>query len=520
MDLLVRFFRHIIPIGLIAGLGVFSISALGGSDQSRIKGFGINLAQNMPASSEAVETSLANLQAAGAKYVRVKLDWRGIETSPDTYNWNQSIPLDLIINSAYSRDITVVAVLSGGPVYLENSGAPIDQSAFGDRWEKFVSAAVQHYGEMVDYWEIGDGINTAASQAEILLPASSGAALQPDPAFYTKLLRSASKIINKVDSNDEVWIGSLVNPSSGYCAVNPLTFLLEIHGARGWNSADAISYQPDWGANAPENPTANISSCSSTVTTNTASLASDVRSVQELARQLGGKPVYVTSLNWDENESAVLAANRTISTAQVQADMLTRASIGLMGLDTVPLVFWSADVSPQTPVANTLSNLSSQLDNAKSIGQVQGAQGSVDEYRFQKGGNLKVFIWHNVDGDNGIPVTLGNLPASSYIAYATDTLVLNNTTGTAIKVAEDGSTVIGLNERPVLLVGKVGDIGEQIKGAVADQLDMWRIQFGELLKRWLNEAKASFIQMFEELFDKAKENAIEWGEEQINGLFN
>jgi hypothetical protein len=520
MDLLVRFFRHIVPIGLIASLGIFSISALGGSDQSRIKGFGVDLAQNMPVSSESVESSLSNIQAAGVTYVRIQLDWREIETSPDTYNWNQVRPLDLIINSAYSRGITIVAVLSGGPVYLGNNGALIDQSAFGDRWEKFVSAAVQHYGEMIDYWEIGEGINTAASQAEMLLPVSPGASLQPDPAFYTKLLRSASKIINKVDSNDEVWIGSLVNPSSGYCAVNPLTFLLEIHGARGWNSADAISYQPDWGANAPENPTASVPSCSSTVTTNTASLASDVHSVQELARQLGGKPVYVTSLNWDANESAVLAANRTISAAQVQADMLTRASISLMGLDVVPLVFWSADVSPQTPIANSLGNLSSQLDNAKAIGQIQGTQGTVEEYRFQKGSNLKVFIWHTVDGDNGIPVTIGSLPASSYIAYATDTLVLNNTTGVAIKVADDDTTVVGLNERPVLLLGKIGDVGEQIKGSIADQLDMWRIQLGELLKHWLNEAKTSLIQMFEELFDKAKENAIEWGEEQINDLLN
>jgi hypothetical protein len=99
-------------------------------------------------------------------------------------------------------------------------------------------------------------------------------------------------------------------------------------------------------------------------------------------------------------------------------------------------------------------------------------------------------------------------------------LVLNNTTGIAIKVADDDTTVVGLNERPVLLLGKIGDVGEQIKGSIADQLDMWRIQLGELLKHWLNEAKTSLIQMFEELFDKAKENAIEWGEEQINDLLN
>ena len=520
MDLIFRFVRHFIPISLIAGFGIFSISALGGSDQSRIKGFGVDLTGSMPASVEASESILSNIQAAGATYIRVELDWRKIETSADTYDWNLVEPLDLIINSAFSRNIAVVAVLTGGPVYLAGNGNPIDQAAFGDRWEKFVTAAVNHYGDLVKYWEIGKSINTYTGQAAMLLPGSPGATLQPDPVFYTKLLRSASKIINKVDPNDEVWIGSLVNPSSGNCAMNPMNYLLEIHGSRGWNSADAISYQPDWGAAAPENPASGNSSCNSSVTTDSSSMVSDVHSIQELARQLGGMPVYVTSLGWNVGDLSTLAANRNIGLAQVEADMLTRASVSLMGLDTVPLVFWNTDLTPQTATAVTLHNLASQLDNAKAIGQVQGSTGNVYEYRFKKGVDLKVFAWRSTDGDAGSSVSIGNLPASSYITYAPDTQVLNNTMGSAIKVAADGSTVIGLNERPIFLLGKVGNIGEQAQSAISDQLDIWRIQFGELLKQWLNEAKASFVRMFEEFINKAKDNAIDWGEQQINDLLH
>ena len=221
MDLLFRFVRHFIPVSLVAGLGIFSISALGGSDQSRIKGFGVNLVESMPYTAEASELMLNNLQLAGVNFVRIELNWQEIEDSADSYNWNQTKPLDLIINSAYSRKMTIVAVLTGGPRYLDTGGNIIDQSAFGDRWEKFVQAAVNHYGEMIDYWEIGDGINTAASQAEMLLPSSPETYLQPDPVFYTKLLRSANKIINKADPNDEVWIGSLVNPCFKYLRSEP-----------------------------------------------------------------------------------------------------------------------------------------------------------------------------------------------------------------------------------------------------------------------------------------------------------
>ena len=124
MDLIFRFVRHFIPISLVAGFGIFSITALGGSDQSRIKGFGVNLAGSMPVSAETSESLLSNIQSAGANYVRIELDWREIETTADTYDWNQNKPLDLMVNSAFSREMNIVAVLTGGPVYLARERQP------------------------------------------------------------------------------------------------------------------------------------------------------------------------------------------------------------------------------------------------------------------------------------------------------------------------------------------------------------------------------------------------------------
>lgn len=521
MNLIAHFIRHFIPVGLIAGIGLISISALSQSDQSRVIGFGVNLVGSMPATVEVSESTLSNIQNAGASYVRIELNWNEIETSQDVYNWSAVKPLDALVTSAFGRELTIVAVLTGGPTYLAANGTTIDKVSFGDRWEKFVTAAVAHYGQTITIWEIGDAINGPASQAGMLLPTTPGASLQPDPVFYTKLLRSASKIIKKADANNEVWIGSLVGPSAGNCAVNPLTFLLEIHGARGWNSADAISYQPAWGGAIPESPAQTLSSaCSSTVTTNTTSMSGDVRSVQELARQLGGMPVFITSLGWNANDLPVLSINRNIQPAQVEADMLVRASVGLMGLDSIPLVFWNTDVAPQTSTANALRNLASQLDMAKPLGQVQGSTGSVQEYRFQKGSNLKIFLWHTQDGDAGIPVSVANLPEIPFIAYASDMLVLNSTTGIPISVDSSGSTIIGLNERPLLLTGKIGDIGAQVQSSITDQLDIWKIEVGDLLRHWLNDGKAAFMDMLETLFNQAKDKAVEWGEEQIDKILN
>ncbi len=521
MSLLARFIQGFIPIGLIAGIGLASISAFGPAEQSRIKGFGVDLAGRMPANSENTEFSLVNIQSSSASFVRVALNWSEIEYAQDTYNWNAVRPLDQLIASAYEKELTIVAVLTGGPTYLASSGGTVDRVAFGERWEKFVGAAVGHYGEMINVWEIGEDINTPSSQAGMLMPSTPGAALQPDPVFYTKLLRSAAKIITRADPNDDVWVGSLVSPSAGDCAVNPLTYLLEIHGARGWNSADAISYQPAWGGAAPEFNAPGISSaCASTVTTNASSMIGDIRSVQELARQLGGMPVYITSLGWNASDLAVLAGNRSIQYAQVEADMLVRASISLMGADSVKLIFWNTDVTPQTSTANALRNLANALDTAKSIGQIQGTTGSVQEFRFQKGGNLKSFLWRTQDGDNGVPVSVTNLHPGSFLAYGVDMVVLTNKTGIPVPVDSSGTAVLGLNERPVLLTGKVGDLGAQAQSAITDQLEIWQMQIGELIRQGLNNAKAAFMDMLEELFNQAKDRAVEWGEEQIDDLLN
>ena len=80
--------------------------------------------------------------------------------------------------------------------------------------------------------------------------------------------------------------------------------------------------------------------------------------------------------------------------------------------------------------------------------------------------------------------------------------------------------MLGLNERPVLLTGKVGDLAAQAQSAITDQLEIWQMQIGELIRHGLNNAKAAFMDMLEELFNQAKDKAVEWGEEQIDELLN
>jgi hypothetical protein len=67
---------------------------------------------------------------------------------------------------------------------------------------------VNHFGESVDIWEIGEAKTAIHALSSFLYPASPQEVTAPNPAFYAKLLDSASKIIRQADPKRSVWLGS------------------------------------------------------------------------------------------------------------------------------------------------------------------------------------------------------------------------------------------------------------------------------------------------------------------------
>ncbi len=513
MKLIGYIIRHFIPISLLAALGVGIYTVATPPPSSRIDGMGIDLLSSPPLTTEAVEGQLNAIQQSGVKYVRIELNWSLIESSPDVYDWSSVMPLDLFFSSAQSRGIKSVAVVTGFPVYLTASGLPLDQQTIGLRWERFIQAAVDHFGDQVNYWEIGDQINTTNSARSLA---------QANPAFYSKMLKAASKIIKNTDPNDQVWMGSLVSATASNCVVNPLSFLLEVNAAKAWSMADAVTYQPRRGATAPELPLDSSSNqgCNASVAASSASLSAEVQSVQDLARQLGGKPVYITGLAWSPEELVSLQGSRAIDVNTLQSDLLVRASIMLTGADAIPLVFWQVDPLNQPQAVTSLSDLSASIVDSKSLGQIQGQTGSVQEYRFQKGPDLTILAWRSQDGDTPQPVAFSNLASKSLIAFSTDVLALDKAYGTVIQVDGTGNSIIMLNERPVIFITKTGSWDEQIKASVTNQVELWRLGLQEAISRGLGHVKAIFMDWLDGLFTRAKDSAVDWGSEKIKDMLN
>lgn len=487
---------------------------------TRIDGFGIDMSALPALNADNVDAIVQQIAATGARYIRQEINWSQIETSPGVYDWSSALPYDLFFAAASAQGIRIVAVLTGGPVYLAASGEPLSRSAVRKRWFYFVQAAVERFTVYVDTWEIGGALNSAYALTPYLAPLSPGMALGPNPTFFSKLLSSASDVIKDADPNDQVWLGSLSGLFDANCALNPLTYLLELNAAKSWKDFDAILYTPAQGSAAPERASSGTvnSACSSNLMTTPASLTEEVRAVQELARQLGGKPVLVTGLGWDAAEISTLSAGREIPASQVEADLLVRASALLMGQNSVPLIFWHSDILTNANARDVLINLQTSLHNAKPLGRVVGADNAVYEVHFRKGGEQMIIAWRAQDGDAVVPGTLQTEDIPSLTAWNADTIALTRQSGTNYTSDGNGQFTVPLNERPLIITGRSRDILINMRYTVEDQAELAQIELGKLLQRGMNAAKDAFISLLEKEFDKAKDSALEWGESKLDEL--
>jgi len=520
MKLVPFFIRHFLPIGLVAALGAVLFTSISPADSTRVDGFGIDMNALPALTLENVDSIMTLVQSTGAEYIVQEFNWSEIETSAGVYNWSSVTPLDLLVSSAAAHNLKVVAVLTGGPVYLAVSGQPLDPVAFGDHWEKFVQAAVDHFGESVDIWQIGSEVNSYYGMAPFLTPLSPNETYSPNTEFYADVLQSASKIIKTVDPNDQVWMGSLTGMSSGSCAMSPLTFMLEMNATKAWKRADAILYQPVQGAAVPENQAAGLisSACSSNLMSAPTSMSSEIQAVQELARQLGGKPVIVTGMGWSPSDLQALSVGRQISAGQLEADLLVRASAALMAQNSISTIIWNADISSNINARNALTNLQRVLEDSKPLGQVQGFAGAVFEYRFRQGGKITAFAWRSQDGDTAYPVVLQTQDIASFTAFAADADPASSESGLAVPANASGEAVVMLNERPVVFTGKSSDLTQSMKLAVTDQVELWKIELRNAAVHWLNHQKASLNDLLDQWINQAKESAIEWGENKLDDL--
>ena len=522
MKLISRFILRLLPLGVLVGFVSLMISSGGTIQNDRIEAINRSSGPGRVYAQGGFETLSQMDKTAQVEYVREVFNWSDIETSEGIYDWAGATSLDAVITSEKDADFKVVAVLTGGPAYMaQSANQTVDTTQFLVRWANFVQAAVDRFGEDVDVWEIGSRVNSSNGMSAFLLPSTPNTSLTPDPELYAQMVKIASKIIKAADPNDQVWMGSLVSASASDCAMNPLTFMLEINGTKAWKVIDSVQYTPDRGAQSPETAATEVNAaCGSSLPSNGTTLIADVQSVMDLARQLGGKTVRIEGLGWSDDNLASLASNRSISTDQLLADYLVRASVQMYGNNGITSASWNVNPDLQPSASRALANLNSVLQGAKFVNQAQGQSGSVFEYRFQKGSQWIIVAWRAQDGDAPIPVSLSGLATGNLTAYAVDAQSFDPDYGVSIPVDASGTATVMLNERPVIFIGKTAGLGESMKEDINNQMDRWKYELKLATKHGMNDLKASLLHALENLFDSAKDQVIQWGEDKLDELLN
>jgi len=106
---------------------------------------------------EELEASLATEGAAHSAPVRVDLDWQVVERTPGLYDWT---PYDGWVERLAEAGRTIVLVIGGtNSSYLPDGGLPSSNDGESlAAWVAYVRAAVQHFGDQAQIFQVGDRV--------------------------------------------------------------------------------------------------------------------------------------------------------------------------------------------------------------------------------------------------------------------------------------------------------------------------------------------------------------------------
>jgi hypothetical protein len=193
------------------------------------------------------------LETVNAHMLRVEIPWNEVEPSAGAYIWAYQsksgyMDYDQLFARLEKRGIQPVVVLTGGPAYLNNlyPQQPVSSDKLLERWQNFVSAAVQQFGSQVNYWQIGGVINDPSYWGSLFFPSDeSEAQTDADIDLYAKMLKSAYTIIKSANAGDTVILGGLALNEN--CSNHPLFYLQNLNEiTSGTRSTSLISNCRHW----------------------------------------------------------------------------------------------------------------------------------------------------------------------------------------------------------------------------------------------------------------------------------
>ncbi|MDO9546964.1 MAG: hypothetical protein Q7J07_09500 [Pelolinea sp.] len=435
------------------------------------------------------------LEAAQVSMLQVTLPWGEIELSPGAYAWaidrdGGYTDFNALFSRLTKRGVEPVVVLSGGPTYLSNlyPQQPVYRDQFLVNWENYVRAAVQQFGDEVDYWQIGGVINDPTQWGKVVFPGAVTPSAAPDPDLYGEMLRIAYGVIKSAQASDTVLLGELIFADN--CAYHPINYLQTLIDLNLWSAFDVISLTLPELNEVPEK--AVIDTCGiMPIQSSGIPGADSLRAAADAAELAGDKPLWVHGLRFSNGLLAGEAAKRGTLVEVIASDLLARASGLYLSYGKADRMFWSLDPVENTPgliALQTFANLSRTLG-----GRFEGSSLPINSdafaLRFRGSGKLSLLAWYSQGGEEALPMVIDNVDGYDLHAFSADSSSLKNKDGFDLAIDAGGSSALLVSERPVLISGYPSDIKQTVTQTVEDSAAQASAGMQAKLQNWLQAQK-------------------------------
>jgi hypothetical protein len=454
------------------------------------------------------------LETLNAGLLRVEIPWNEVEISPGAFTWSYQsetgyVDYSQLFSRLEKRGIEPVVVLSGGPAYLSSlyPDQPVLRESLLENYKNYVRAVVQQFGDQVDYWQIGDGINDPLEWGQVLFPGTEDASSAPDPQLYAQMLTSAYGIIKSAGVGDTVILGEMA--LGGDCADHPLFYLQSLDEEDAWYAFDAIDIGLPELNEAPEN--ASIDTCDfAPVQSSGMDLTDSLRAIRDYVEETGSKPLWVDGLSFSDDFLAARAAERVTLLEVVEADYLTRASGLLLAYGSVDKIFWDYQPQSAQPGAIALqdyTNLAQTLSSNASIDSL--ADQGFKVLRFRNNGKMSLLTWRTQGGDEALPLVIPDVAGYKLYAFSADSTSMKTRDGIKMDVDAGGNIALLVSERPILISGRPSDLKNSMSMILEDNAAQASRGLETKFTGWLQVQKA-----------KAADQVGNWVAEQQHSLMD
>ena len=141
--------------------------------------------------------ALAQLAAAGVRWVRNDLDWATIEQAPGVYDF-ATAGFDALVAAAEREGLRVLFILDyGNPLY--GPAQAVVSDAGRQAFAAYAAAAAARYGGRGHAWEIWNEPNLPQFWG--------GGGARPDPLAYASLVAVAAAALHEADPSGQVLAG-------------------------------------------------------------------------------------------------------------------------------------------------------------------------------------------------------------------------------------------------------------------------------------------------------------------------